>query len=181
MTSDATPLPPAVAVLAECFERVRDELPAVLEGLTAEELLWQPDPSANSIGWLVWHLARVQDDHLAGVARGLGRPVDQVWADWEGRYGLPYESADIGYGHSAQDVAAFDVGDSGLLLGYLAAVHERTAEVLGQVRDEELATVVDTYDGEPITAQVRLVSVVGDITQHQGQAAYLRGLLERRR
>lgn len=174
-------LPPAVAVLAECLERVRDELPAVLEGLSAEEVLWRPDAEANSIGWLVWHLARVQDDHLAGVARGLGRPVDQVWPDWEERFGLPYDTADIGYGHSTEDVAAFDVGDSDLLLGYLAAVNELTEQVLGAASDAELATVVDTYDGEPITAQVRLVSVIGDVTQHQGQAAYVRGLLERRR
>lgn len=169
-------LSPALAVVAECFERVRDDLPGVLEGMDPAEVLHRPGPDANSVGWLVWHLARVQDDHLAGVAAGLDRPVEQVWEQWRERFGLPYGD-DIGYGHSSEDVAAFDVTDPDLLLGYHAAVHELTMEVLGAMKQDELTAVVDTYDGEPITAQVRLVSVIGDITAHLGQAAYVRGLL----
>lgn len=168
--------PPALAVVTECFERVRDELPAVLDGLTGDEVLHRPGPDANPIGWLVWHLARVQDDHLAGIAGALGRPVEQVWGQWRERLGLPYGD-DIGYGHSSEDVAAFDVTDAGLLLGYQQAVHDLSVEVLAAMSEDDLGRIVDTYDGEPISAQVRLVSVIGDITAHLGQAAYVRGLL----
>lgn len=175
-----TTLPPALSVLRECFTRVSEELPTILEGLTPEEVLWRPDPEANSIGWLVWHLARVQDDHLAGVAAALGRPVGQVWPEHEGDLGLPYETGDIGYGQSAEQVAAFSAGEVGPLLAYVAAVDARTGEVLASMTDGELAREVDVFDGEAITAQVRLVSVVNDVTQHLGQVAYLRGLLARR-
>lgn len=176
-----TTLPPALSVLRECFGRVREELPSVLDGLTPDEVLWRADAEANPIGWLVWHLLRVQDDHLAGVAAALGRPVDQAWTEHEGRFGLPYPSEAIGYGHSSADVAAFDVTDPALLLGYAEAVDALTEQVLAGMTEDELQRQVDTYDGEPITAQVRLVSVVGDTTQHLGQASYLRGLVERRR
>lgn len=176
--SDHDSRQPAVDVLRECFGRVHDELPSLLEGLTPDQVLWRPGPDANPIGWLVWHLLRVQDDHLAGVAAGLGRPVEQVWPQHEGRFGLPYDTATVGYGQSSEDVAAFAVGDVAPLLDYAQAVAGLTDGVLGGMSDADLARQVDTFDGEAITAQVRLVSVVGDITQHLGQAAYVRGLAE---
>lgn len=164
-------------VLRDAFGRVHDELPAVLDGLSVDELLWRPDPDANPVGWLVWHLARVQDDHLAGVGE-----VEQVWADgWAERFGLPYPDEDLGYGQSRADVDAFRLDDPALLTGYHEAVHDLTLRVLDGADDAWLERVVDERWDPPVTAAVRLVSVVNDITQHLGQAAYVRGLLERRR
>ena len=179
MTEQTYPTP-ALDVIREAFARVRDGLPDQVRGRSSDDLLWRPAPDANPVAWLVWHLARVQDDHLAGVAKGVGHPVEEAWPQWEERFGLPYDSGSIGYGQSSEEVGEFSVGDAELLLGYLAAVHERTEEVLGSMSDEDLATVVDTFDGEDVTAQARLVSVIGDITQHQGQIGYVLGLLEQR-
>ena len=52
MTSSIT----ATDILRDAFGRVAEDLPALLAGLDAETLLWRPDPEANSIGWLAWHL-----------------------------------------------------------------------------------------------------------------------------
>ncbi|MFB0833969.1 mycothiol transferase [Arthrobacter halodurans] len=175
-------------VLIDGFERVREDLHAVLAGASPATVLHRPAAGANSIGWLAWHLTRIQDDHLAGLAAVLGGeepPSDwgherrgQLWLDagWRERFALPYPDEDTGYGHGADDVARFGVGDPALLDGYHAAVHERTLEVLRSLDADGYRTVVDLRFGPPVTAAVRLVSVLNDTAQHVGQAAYVKGL-----
>lgn len=188
---DTTPTAPASShphdtatlartVLLDAFGRVHDEIPQICEDLSVEDALWRPDPDANSIGWLLWHLARVQDDHLAGLADTLGRPRPQVWAAWRARFDLPYEAGAIGYGHSSADVAAFGLDDVADLSAYHDDVHKLTVTVLGELGADDLDRVVDEAWDPPVTALARLVSVVNDTTAHVGQAAYLKGMLARR-
>lgn len=167
----------AAEILTDAFTRVHEELPNILDRVDAETILWQPDPAANSIGWLVWHLSRVQDDHLAGVGAR-----DQVWTagGFARRFDLPYDDDSIGYGHSADEVRAFAVTDTDLLLEYHAAVHRLTLDVLDGFGDDGYSRIVDEDWDPPVTAAVRLVSVIGDIHQHLGQIAYIAGLAERR-
>ncbi|QLQ16962.1 MAG: DUF664 domain-containing protein [Micropruina sp.] len=163
-------------LLLDAFGRVAELVPLVLDSLTDEDILWRPDEGANSIGWLIWHLARVEDDHLAGVAG-----ADQVWTTqgWAERFGLPYPREAHGYGHTPDEVAQFAVGDAGLLAGYYAAVASRTHEIVAALTEADYDRIVDTRWDPPVTAAVRLVSVVNDITQHVGQAGFVRGLRER--
>ena len=58
----------AAAVLADAFSRIGEEVHAAVDGLSAEQLAYRIDAEANSIAWLVWHLTRVQDDHVSDVA-----------------------------------------------------------------------------------------------------------------
>ena len=176
MTTD--PAGRATDLLLDAFARVAEELPGLLEGLRGDEIDYQPDLEANSLGWMVWHLARVEDDHLAGVAG-----TAQVWTEqgWARRFALPYPEDDIGYGHSPSDVAAFSVLDIHLLSGYYAAVHARTREIVSGLSDADFDRIVDRRFDPPVTAAVRLVSVVNDVSQHLGRVAYLRGLVMRRR
>ncbi|GAA1933472.1 mycothiol transferase [Nocardioides marmoribigeumensis] len=162
------------SLLVDAVGRVHEDLPGLLDGLDDETLRWRPDPAANPIGWLVWHLTRVQDDHLAQVGG-----VEQVWTSqgFADRFALPYDVGDIGYGQSSDQVGAFRASATDLL-AYHAATHELSVRVLEQ--EQDLDRVVDDRWDPPVTAAVRLVSVVNDITQHLGQAAYVRGLLDRR-
>lgn len=160
-------------LLTDAFGRVLEDGLAVLDGLDADALAHRPRPGANSIAWLLWHLTRVQDDHIADVAG-----TEQVWlADgFADRFGLDLPVADTGYGHGSEEVGRVRVG-ADLLAEYLTAVHEQTVQYLAGVRAEDLDRVVDDHWDPPVTLGVRLVSVVNDDTQHIGQAAYLRGLL----
>jgi len=163
-------------MLADAFGRIREVVHDVVEGMSDDDLVLRVDAEANSVAWLVWHLTRVQDDHVAGVAG-----VEQTWTaeGWAGRFALPLEPGDIGYGHNSQDVAAVRAG-AGLLCGYHDAVHAATVRFLEGVRDADLDAVVDERFDPPVTMGVRLVSVVADDLQHCGQAAYVRGLIDRR-
>ena len=163
-------------LLIDAFGRVREEVQRVLEGCDADTLAFRPDPAANSIGWLVWHLARVQDDHVADLAG-----TDQVWTagGFADRFALPYPTSATGYGQRPEDVGAFSVRSPELLAAYLDAVHEATTAFLSTVADADLDRVVDRRFDPPVTLAVRLVSVLADDLQHVGQAAYVRGLAGR--
>ena len=55
-------------LLIDAFGRVREVVHEVVDGLSAHDLAYRVDPQANSIAWLVWHLTRIQDDHVADAA-----------------------------------------------------------------------------------------------------------------
>ncbi|MFH9011940.1 DUF664 domain-containing protein [Streptomyces sp. NPDC017943] len=162
-------------ILIEGYSRIREEVHATLEGLGPEELAARPAPGTNSVAWLVWHLTRVQDDHVAD-AFGL----EQVWLSqkWDKRFGLRLPRHDTGYGHSPEQVAEVTVDSAELLTGYHDAVHEQSLDALRGLTAKDLERVVDERWDPPVTLGVRLVSVLSDDLQHIGQAAYLRGLLQ---
>jgi len=161
-------------VLSDGFGRVRDVVRASVDGLTDDELAYRIDGRSNSIAWLVWHLSRVQDDHVADVAG-----AEQVWTegDWVDRFGPPFEPGDTGYGHSDAQVAAVRASCE-LLAGYHEAVCSRTLQYLAGLAGSAFDRVVDEAWDPPVTLGVRLVSVLSDDLQHAGQAAFVRGLLD---
>jgi uncharacterized damage-inducible protein DinB len=162
-------------LLLHAYEQIQETLRRAVEGLDAAQLSARVGPEANPVGWLAWHLLRVQDDHVADVA-----DREQVWTaqGFADRFGLPFDDAATGYGFSSDQVAAVRIESADLLLEYGTAVHRQTAEFLGGLSDEDLDRVVDTRWDPPVTLGVRLVSVLSDDLQHVGQAAYARGLLE---
>jgi hypothetical protein len=166
----------ATDILVDGLSRVQENVHAVVEDLTRDQLAERLDPDANSIAWLVWHLTRVEDDHVAGVA-----DTEQLWqADgWAERFALPLDDNDHGFGHTREQVASV-VADADLLTAYHDAVHARAVEFVRSLTDDDLARVVDRRWDPPVTMSVRLVSVVDDCAQHVGQAAFVRGILERR-
>src|SRR5579863_1359575 len=151
--------------LTDAFDRVRHGVEQVLDGIDPESLTFRPDVEANTIAWLVWHLTRVQDDHVAEVAG-----TEQRWtADgWRERFALPFEPAATGYGHGPDDVAAVRASAE-LLFGYYEVVHQATLHFVGPLRDGDLDRIVDERWDPPVTLGVRLVSVVEDDLQHVGQ------------
>ena len=163
-------------LLLDGFGRFPELVQGAVEGLGADQLTHRLDPEANTIAWLIWHLARVEDLSLAEAFGG-----EQAWdsGGWADRFDLPFGPDDIGYGHDAEQVAAVRVGSPDLLLGYYAEVSRRTAEHLRFVTAEDLDRVVDRSYDPPVTLGVRLVSVLEDVAQHVGQAALLRGVITR--
>ena len=160
-------------LLADAFDRIRGVVGRALDGLTDEQLIEQVGPVANSISWLVWHLTRIQDDHVCDVAG-----IEQAWIGqgWYERFGLPFPVTDHGYGHTEQQVEQVRVPGA-LLRAYHDAVYARTVDYVKTIRDADLDRVVDTNWDPPVTLGVRLVSVISDDLQHAGQAAYVKGLL----
>ena len=166
-------------LLVDGFGRIRENVADVLSGLTPEQLTYRVGADANPVSWLIWHLTRVQDDH---VADAFGE--EQVWSteSWATRFGLPDQMMDHGYGHSSSQVAtvAAATASASLLLEYHEATYAQSIKLVSEVADADLDRVVDKRWTPPVTLAVRLVSVLDDDMQHVGQAAYVRGLLLKR-
>ena len=164
----------AVDVVRESLGRVATAVPAVLHGLSPHDLVVRPSADANPIGWLVWHLARVEDAHVAEVLE-----QDQLWetGPWAAAMGLEPDPSNSGYGHTAEQVAAIRPPGTEVLQDYFDQVRARTERYLDTLPDEDLDRIVDRSYDPPVTLGVRLVSVSEDGLQHIGQAAYVKGLL----
>lgn len=164
-------------LLTELYGRIPSHVRAAVGGLDAEALSEVPAPGTNPVGWLVWHLTRVQDHHVSELL-----DEEQLWVtgDWAPRFGLEPDPRNTGYGHTPDDVATIRPDRPEVLVDYHAAVAERTNGLLARLTPADLDRVVDERWDPPVTLGVRLVSIADDDIQHAGQAAYVRGLLERR-
>jgi hypothetical protein len=162
-------------LLADGFARVHEAVHRTLEGLAVAGVAFRADPDANPIGWLIWHLSRVQDDHVAQAAG-----TEQRWTagGWVERFALPFDRLATGYGQEPSETGLV-TPDPSLLLGYHDAVFDATSSYVRGLDDAALDRIVDTRWTPHVTLGVRLVSVIADGLQHVGQAAYVRGIFER--
>lgn len=164
----------AIDLVVDALDRVQETVHEVVEGLDEAALTYRLDDRANTIAWLVWHLARVQDHHVAEILE-----TSQIWAggDWAARVGLDPDPSNTGYGHTADEVLSVRPESGQVLVDYLDAVAARTHAMLAELVPADLDRVVDRRWDPPVTLGVRLVSVADDCLEHAGQAAYARGLL----
>lgn len=164
----------STSLLTDAFDRINQEVHAAVEGLSEDQLTARIGPEANTIAWLIWHLTRVQDHHIAEVAG-----TDQVWISggWNEQFGLPFGAQATGYGQSSDDVAAVRGLDETQLTGYFDAVHQQTLRFVEGLDEAALERIVDEHWDPPVTLAARLVSVISDDLQHVGQSALIRGLL----
>lgn len=162
-------------VLADAFGRIPDLVRRAVEGADHAMLTSRIDPTANSLSWLAWHLAREQDAQLAPLLQDT-----EVWVSggWAQRAALDLPDDDMGYGHTPEQVALVDA-PAEVLIGYAEAVESSAQTFLAGLSDDDLDRVVDENWDPPVALGVRLVSVVGDALEHAGQAAFLRGILDR--
>src|SRR4051812_4145835 len=81
----------ADTILSEAFGRLPGLVEKAVTGLEPEQLRRAPAPGANTVGWLVWHLTRVQDSHVAELLE-----ASQVYleGDWAPRFGLAADPSD---------------------------------------------------------------------------------------
>ncbi|MBM6401789.1 mycothiol transferase [Phycicoccus sonneratiae] len=163
-------------LLLDAFDRVRETVHGLLDDLPEERLAEPPAEGANTVAWLVWHLTRVLDTH---VADAFDRDVVWTADGWADRFGLPFPASAHGYGMDYADVLAV-CASAADLRGYFDATATLVDDALRGVTDADLDRVVDEDWDPPVTLGVRLVSAINDATQHVGQAAYAAGILTRR-
>ena len=163
------------ALLLELFGRIPPLAESTIDGLDPAALAAPPRPGTNPIGWLVWHLIRVQDHHVAELM-----DTDQIWttSDWPHRFGLDADPHNTGYGHTAAEVAQVRP-DSTEPWSATSPRSTRTRAMLATLGTDDLERIVDRRWDPPVTLGVRLVSIADDSLQHLGQAAYAADCLER--
>ena len=164
-------------LLIDVFDRIAEHVNEAVSGLDLDALHTAPEPGSNPIAWLVWHLTRVQDHHVAEIVDEA-----QVWisGNWAQRFGVEPDAQDIGYGHSWEEVLTIRAESAAVLVEYYEAVAARTRLLLERTTSNDLDRVVDNRWNPPVTLGVRLISIADDDIQHAAQATYVRGILDRR-
>ena len=164
-------------LITDIYERISQELEHALDGLTVDDLNQQPRPDCNSIGWLTWHLTRVQDRIIADL---LGE--DQIWIkdNWYAKFNRTPDSKDIGLGDTLEDIVAFRSPDAETLLEYHRAVLEQSKRYITSKLSETELSRAFTIPERPNYKNVctLLMRLINDNMQHLGQVNYVRGMLK---
>lgn len=162
-------------LLIESYGSALRVLERALQGLTQEDLNWQPRPDCNSIGWTTWHLTRTLDLIMSSI---MGE--EELWIKdrWHSKFNRPPDPTDHGYGHSPDQVALFKCPDIDTLLNYHKAVLERSKSYLATLSNSDLSRNVDDSWSQLFpTVGSRLTVALDELLQHAGQVGYIRGLI----
>ena len=153
------------------YDEYLDDLKSHLSGLTVEERRFQPTPESNHIDFIVWHMARVEDDFLQRFAQR--EPT--VWQrdDWHGKLGLPERES--GFQYTAQQVAELPDFDMDEMLAYFDAVRVETYRYLDSISESDLGS--EPHPRRPGFSVAQMFShLMIEEAQHVGHVAYIRGI-----
>ena len=145
-----------------------------LDGITAEELGWQPAPGMNTIGMLLAHLA-VVEIWWAGMALDLENPVTEpvIGINVDGD-GMPLSEGGTPPAHLAGKDLAF-------YLDLLSRARAYVRETYARMMDPDLnRTITRTWDEDTRIYSVRwiLYHTLEHFAGHYGQILLLRHLYQ---
>ena len=157
--------------IVDALAREQELLLEAVQDLTPEELGWRAGSEANPIGWILWHMLRVEDMWFQFFVQRQ----TEIWEreGWNETFGLP--TRDNGFGHTPEQVADFPVLDLAELLRYGQAVRQATLEYLKTLGPEDYAMVPREQRPEMSVGAI-FRQIIGEVYQHQGHIAYLKGL-----
>ena len=158
--------------VAFALDREQEFLLEAVNDLTPEEMAWRAGPEANPIGWILWHMLRVEDMWFQFfIQRNI-----EIWEreGWNEKFGLP--TRDNGFGHTQEQVAQFPALDLAELLNYGQAVRAATLEYLKTLTPDDYAIVPREQRPEMSIGAI-CSQIIGEVFQHQGHISYLKGLM----
>ena len=157
--------------IVDALDKENGFLMEALDGLGPDELAWQPGADANSIGWILWHMVRVEDMWIQFFAQFQ----TELWETegWHEKFGLP--TRDNGFGHTPEQVNNFPGVDLGQFLQYRASVRQATLAYLDTLTPDDMERVPRERRPE-MSLGAMFRQIIGEMYQHVGHIAYLRGL-----
>ncbi len=154
------------------LDGLKGTLIKVINTLTQQELTWRPACGCNSMGLLLFHIARSEDTFMQ--TRLQGKP--QVWESGKWYNQLKVAENELGSHYTIDQVNAFSVPDLKDILDYYDAVRAKTLDYLNSLTPEMLDKPVKLAFGEFKVGAV-FALVVRHTSQHLGEISYLRGML----
>jgi hypothetical protein len=143
----------------------------VLDTVTQEEIIWRPACGCNSIGLILYHLARSEDMFTYGALQN--KP--QLWETGKWYNKLNVAENEAGSHYTAEQVNAFPVPKLADIMEYFQAVRAGTLAYLNSLKTEDFERKVTLPFGEFNVAGIFSI-IVGHAAQHTGEISYLRGL-----
>ena len=144
----------------------------VLNTLTQQELMWRPACGCNSMGLLLFHIARSEDSFVQASLRG--KP--QIWESNKWYIKCKMQQSETGSHYTVDQVNAFPVPDMKDLMAYYDDVRAKTLEYLNTLNPDAFDKKVKLPFGEFTLAGVFSL-IISHTSQHTGEMSYLRGML----
>ena len=165
-----------VQFISDCLEQTYLRLMETCDGLTGEQMAWRPAPTANNIGFILWHMTRNEDARISRTAGRQGDFEQDLWVTggWFERFGQPETAPDPGDRLGLQSLA---IPGPDVLLTYAEAVSSRTMRFLASLDDASLNEHMGGREARQ-TLGGSLRHVIVHKNNHHGQIDYLRGLQE---
>lgn len=151
---------------------LKSALERPLDGLTREEISWRPSCGCNSIGLILFHIARTEDSIIQSSVKG--EPLIWESAKWYEKLNLPVEEEGAHY--TIEQVNAFKVPPFNDLMAYYDAVRRKTKECLRGMQPEELDRNISFGNYGELPLATIFSFIVTHASQHVGEISYLRGL-----
>ena len=168
---------PFLKIVDAGLKETFDDLEEALDGLTEDELNWRPTLDSNCVSWLVWHMARVEDNWVNIRLRGQ----DSIWDEMSWAQKLGVDVQGNGWGQSAEDIRAMPRLDVPAVMKYYREVRTATTSYFeDEMQESDLAAVVKHPSGDSRldwTYDNVLGHLLAEEAQHLGQVAYLRGMM----
>jgi uncharacterized damage-inducible protein DinB len=163
-------------VLAEVRSRsrqARERVLKVVDELSDAQLAWRPAPKAHSIGWILWHVARADDNVQADLG---GR--DTIWTSdrYAARWGHPERG--VGTGWDDEAAAALPLPARAELLEYVRRVFAACDAAADAIDASRFAATHPSrfMSREATFGDVLLTGITHD-NRHLGEMEYIKGLL----
>ena len=156
------------AGLSECFEKLR----RALDGLSEDELSWRPALESNTIDWLVWHMARAEDEWINTRLRN----TEAIWVRDGLAERIGSDDTGSGFGQSADEIRTMPAFDVPLVMEYYEAVRKGTSEYFAnEMRDTDPLEAIPQSGKYTLTYGGVLGHLLCEEAEHLGQIEYLRG------
>ncbi|MFQ5924673.1 MAG: DinB family protein [Dehalococcoidia bacterium] len=158
----------------EALNDAQTALKQAVDGLSQEELMWQPQPGANHIAFILWHQLRVEDFFF----QYMFQRVPHVWESekWHEKLNLPDDPKISGFGYTAEQIDSFPSVQLRDLLGYGESVRARTVDYLRNLDPAKFDEIMQSRAFGEVSIGYLISHLLCEIAQHVGQIAYIRGL-----
>lgn len=161
-----------IDLIRNSLNESREYLTRAVNGLTQEELAYAPSPESNSIGFIYWHVVRVEDAWISRIF--LSETEVYEAGGWRQKMG--YDLDDLGIDYTVERLRDWRVPALKLLNGYVEAVREKTEIFVQNLTPETLTREIDVI-GRLVPLGVYLAHFITEIAMHVGQISYLRGVI----
>ncbi len=149
------------------------QLKRVTDGLTQTEVCWQPGHGCNSIGLILYHMARSEDMFVQTRLRQTTELFEEE-KYWEP---LNVRKEEAGSHYTPEEVDKFPVSDLNEIMKYLAHVRKVTTDYVKDLKPDDFdrKIMMGGPFGEMSEATIFSI-IVSHTAQHLGEISYLRGL-----
>lgn len=160
-----------ITFVETALQETRQRTLELTKDISLEELCWCPSQECNPVGFLLWHLARIEDIML----NRLLQRKPEIWEsqNWYQKMNKPLR--DSGFGYTAEQVRCFAVPTLADLQAYLAAVREEFLAYLRRLTPEKFDELARPDRPEWTVGRIFYQSIMHE-NQHLGTIEYLRGL-----